>query len=61
MPDGSGIVIRDTPPAEPWPDPDMAVLRAEAAVPAMFPDNVLAPFWARWVAEAAEAAGSSPD
>ncbi len=61
MPDASGFTIHDAPGPEPWPAPDMAALHAETAAPAIFPDGVLPPFWARWVAEAAEAAGSSPD
>ncbi len=58
MPDASGYTMKDEPAAEPWPDPDTSVLRAEAAPAAMFPTGVLPPFWARWAAEAAEAAGA---
>jgi Protein of unknown function (DUF3987) len=61
MADGAGFSMADAPPVEPWPDPDMRVLRLNRRPPPQFPLQVLGSGWEPWIAEVAEAAACPSD
>lgn len=48
-------------PAPEWPDPDMAVARADTLPAPTLPANVFPAAWAHWIATSAEAAGAPRD
>ena len=56
MPDPSGFTIHDAPAPEPWPDPDMGVLRLHRREPPPLPLDVFGKMWRQWLEGAAEAA-----
>jgi hypothetical protein len=61
MADAAGFSVSDSPPAEPWPDPDMRVLRLHRRPPPPFPLGVLGSDWEQWIRETAEAAACPVD
>jgi hypothetical protein len=61
MADAAGFSVSDSPPAEPWPDPDMRVLRLHRRPPPLFPLGVLGSGWEQWIRETAEAAACPVD
>src|SRR5689334_2246241 len=61
MADGAGFFFADAPPVEPWPEPDMRVLRLNRRPPPQFPLQVLGSGWDLWIAETAEAAACPSD
>lgn len=61
MPDASGFKIASEPGADPWPDPDMSVLRLNRRPPPTLPLDVFGPDWRGWIEDAATAAACPPD
>ncbi len=61
MPDGASYAMHDTPPAEPWPDPDISVLRLHRRAAPTLPLEVFGPEWQGWIEGAAEAASCPSD
>ncbi len=54
----AAVGVRDASGTQPWPAPDIAILRGPRGAPPAFPTTVLPPFCARFVAEASEGAGA---
>jgi hypothetical protein len=50
----------EAPDLNPWPAPDMSLIRSERRDPPPFPAEVFGP-WADWIAAAAECKGAAPD
>ena len=61
MADGAGFSIAEAPPAEPWPDPDMTLLRMNRRPPPLFPLQVFGSSWEVWIRATAEAAACPVD
>lgn len=61
MADGAGFTRKDEPPPEPWPAPDMSVMRVNRRPPPTLPLGVFGPEWRNWIVGAAQAAACPPD